>query len=283
MPLIRILSSTTSTRMINRLFRLSTVLLAAAATSLTAQTGGDQLEEQAIEILRLYEQGRTDTAYWLVEPLKRNARFVPAALFVRAQMTPDDRALNLYREVIALEPTGPWADDAAFQLVRRYVAKRDSLGAEAWLSVLASNYPQSPFISQARSLVGRQESWSFTDDRSGDRDDLPDDGRDEEEVAVTDDAESDDSDPEAEETEDPERFSGFALQVGLLPTESAAERHAETMRAAGLQPHVFEKAVDGRSSWAVVVGPYSSIAEAAADKARVVKACGCGAFTVQVD
>ncbi len=264
------------------LFGLVVATMLSSTSPVVAQ-GVDDAEEQALEILRLYEQGRTDTAYWLIEPLKKHARFVPAALFVRAQMTPDDRALNLYREVIALEPGGAWADDAAFQLVRRYVAKRDSIGASSWLTMLSRTFPQTPFLSQARSLVASQSVWSFREEerRAEDRDAADPDARslEEPEVAVEVEVEAD----VAEMNDQPDRFSGYALQVGLLPTEVAADRHAAAMLAAGLTPHVFEKGVDGRNAWAVVVGPYPSKDEAAADKPRVVNACGCGAFTVIVE
>lgn len=268
------------------------LLLVCVPQSLHAQ----QYEEQALEILRLYEDGQTDTAYWLVEPLKRNARFVPAALFVRAQMTPDDRALGLYREVIALEPAGPYADDAAYQLVRRYTAKRDSLAAWTWFGMLERTFPQSPFVAVARELLGTQKVWSFapvvdeeeieaattrtvaTGQGSRPTDDVVPTGS----TARAPESRSD-RDGETTPSESAEEFRGYALQVGLLPTRAAAERRAAELAETGLQTESFEKMVDGRSAWAVVVGPYESREAAGADKARVAKACECGAFTVLVE
>lgn len=271
-------------------------LLPLALFSASAQ----EYEEQALEILRLYEDGQTDTAYWLVEPLKRNARFVPAALFVRAQMTPDDRALGLYREVIALHPVGPYADDAAYQLVRRYTAKRDSLAAWTWLGMLESNFPQSPFIAVARELLASQKVWTFTSaSADGEEMDAQDVGID---VASSGSEEDESEEPAAphidpngsadEDSGEPldetagaesDVFTGYALQVGLLPTKAAAERRAGELREVGLDPDIFEKSVDGRTAWAVVVGPYTTREAAAADKGRVAKACDCGAFTVLVE
>lgn len=276
--------------MINTVKTLLFVLLLTPVIASVADA--QEYEEQALEILRLYEDGQTDTAYWLVEPLKKNARFVPAALFVRAQMTPDDRALGLYREVIALHPTGPYSDDAAYQLVRRYTAKRDSLAAWTWFGMLESNFPQSPFVAVARELLASQKVWSFTASTE-----LESEGEVETggtvDVGETDDVgESDESgDDEEGEVENEVQpteqtdgaFSGYALQVGLLPTRAAAERRAEELKKVGLEPHIFEKSVDGRNAWAVVVGPYTTREQAGADKARVAKACGCGAFTVLVE
>lgn len=262
-------------------------------TSLSAQ----EFEEQAMEILRLYEGGQTDTAYWLVEPLKRNARFVPAALYVRAQMTPDDRALGLYREVVALDPSGAYADDAAYQLVRRYVEKRDSLAAVAWLQMLEKHFPQSPYLAMARNSILTQTTWSFgevmiADEPIEDRDDSPvgtaasgstrPDTNKSKQTNTSKPTPTPNS-PTPSPTPSASEFSGYALQVGLLPTEGAAERRAAEMRQKGLKPLIFEKDVDGRTGFAVVVGPYQSAVEAADDKVRVAAACECGAFTVLVE
>ncbi len=284
----------------NAPLKSSLVLLIVGTCFLTAHLSlvAQEFEEQAMEILRLYEEGQTDTAYWLVEPLKRNARFVPAALYVRAQMTPDDRALGLYREVIALDPTGAYADDAAYQLVRRYVEKRDSLAAIAWLSMLEEHFPQSPYLATARNSILMQTTWSFGEGA------IADDEVEEMDVRsgastqvkgqtsateVVDSTGLDDMAPASSATtsstagSDVDHFSGYALQVGLLPTKAAAERRAQEMRKKGLKPLIFEKDIDGRTGFAVVVGPYESAVKAADDKVRVATACECGAFTVLVE
>jgi len=109
----------------------------------TAQTNP---EDQARTILQLFESGQKDSAYVLLEPLKKTARFVPAVIYVRAEMTPDDRALGLYKELIAMEPASPWAEKASYQLVVRYAEKRDSLAAYLWDGVLRKNYGSSQFV-----------------------------------------------------------------------------------------------------------------------------------------
>ena len=236
----------------------------------TQATVAQNFEQQAMDILKLYEKGQKDTAYWLVEPLKRNARFVPAALYVRAQMTPDDRALNLYREVIALDPEGAWADEAAYQLVRRYVEKRDSLASWTWYNMLKKTYPQSPYVSRALTVLEEVDRWEIA---------LED-----EELADDSGSEGNDVVEESEVVEEEEgAFKGYALQVGLFPTEEGAERRAKELRAKGLTPVVFPKDVNGKTQYAVVVGPYKSREDAAKVKPDIVKACDCGAFTVLVE
>jgi|GEM_PF-1790508 len=129
--------------------------------SAVAQTGH---EEQAKTILQLFESGQKDSAYALLEPLKKSARLEPAVLYVRAQMTPDDRALGLYKEVIAIEPTGAWADRAAFQLVSRYAEKRDSVAAYTWANALKTNYPRSPLVAESEEILKNPGSWRSTGD-----------------------------------------------------------------------------------------------------------------------
>lgn len=123
-------------------------------------------EEQSLAILKLYEsgdKGKRDSAYKLIDRLKadRQARFVPVVLFVRGEMTPDDRSLNLYREVIALDPGGPWADDAAAALARRYATNHDSLAAHMWLGMLQSNYPRSPLVTATQDSISGIKNWSL--------------------------------------------------------------------------------------------------------------------------
>lgn len=127
----------------------------------TAQTTP---EEQARTILGLFEAGQKDSAYALLEPLKKTARFVPAVIYARAQMTPDDRALGLYKELVVLDPEGPYADRALAQLVARYADKRDSLAAHVWVGVLHRDYPKSSLVSGTDSLLAAVKSWRAADD-----------------------------------------------------------------------------------------------------------------------
>ncbi len=125
-------------------------------------------EDQAKTILQLFESGQKDTAYALLEPLKKHARFVPAVIYTRARMTPDDRALALFKEVVAMEPGGRWADQAALQLVSRYVDKRDSLAAYHWTEVLRVNYPRSPLVADAEDLLDGVRIWRSPEEDSAD-------------------------------------------------------------------------------------------------------------------
>ncbi|MCC7439301.1 MAG: SPOR domain-containing protein [Armatimonadetes bacterium] len=148
----------------------TTVMLALLVCLIATNNASAQeaYQEQSLAILKLYEsgdKGKRDSAYKLIDRLKsdRQARFVPVVLFVRGEMTPDDRSLNLYREVIALEPGGAWSDDAAAALVQRYAANRDSLGAHTWLAMLKSNYPRSPLASAMQDSIAGIKDWKLPD------------------------------------------------------------------------------------------------------------------------
>lgn len=281
--------------------------------SFASPASAQDYEKEATEILKLYESGQKDTAYALVEPLKQSARFVPAAIYVRAQMTPDDRALNLYREILALEPNGPWADEAAYQLVRRYIDKRDSLAAWTWFGVLQRMSPQSPYVAGAESAMKDVDKWEL---------EMPEaeEGTAGKDVAAARTGSTGSPGKPASSTSTgassapavkektgektgekssssstssttkgtataagSSDFSGYALQVGLFPTKEAAEKRVKELEAGTLRPKIFPKEVDGKTRYALVVGPYKSLEEANKAKPAVAKACDCGAFAVKVE
>ncbi len=261
----------------------------------TAAARAQSYEQQARTILDLFESGRKDTAYALIEPLKKAAPLVPAVLYTRAQMTPDDRALPLYHELIALAPGGDYADDAAYQLVRRYVEKSDSLAAATWLRMLKTNYPRSPLVQQADRLVGTAfggirrdttlrpsastpQSTSHMAATTPPAAATPSTSRETSTRSGSTDAPSapaDESDADA--------MRGYALQVGLFPTRESAMVRAEELKANGIRAVPLPKTVDGQRSVALVVGPFTSIDAANARKSAVSDACDCQAFIVRVE
>jgi cell division septation protein DedD len=276
--------------MLHRIFRPALlVLLLSFCCTLGVRAQGSY-EERAKAILQMFETGDRDSSYVLIEALKadRNARYVPIVLFTRAQMTPDDRALDLYRELIALEPGGAWADDAVYQLVRRYVDKHDSLGAYTWANVLRVNYPRSPFIPQADDALKMVTDWTT-------------------EMAPTtspatagtprakptgDSMKAAPAKPKATVTSAKEKgkdsgsvgkMKGYALQVVIFPTKSAAETRYHELEKKKLRVYTLPKFVDGKKQYALIVGPYPTIDEANAKKAEVAASCECKAFVVKVE
>jgi hypothetical protein len=251
---------------------LALALLVVAGSIASAQPSYD---ERARAILLLYDTGQKDTAYQLIEPLKREARFVPSVIFTRAQMTPDDRALSLYREIIALEPGGAWADDAAYQLVRRYIEKKDSAAAHIWANVLRTNYPRSPFVAMSDEVLRGVTAWEMNDDPDGPL--LADNSK----VARTPAKPKDETKPA--ETYKKSGMRGFALQVGLFPTKAAAEKRAAQLAKTKVKAVALPKTVDGKKQYALVVGPYKTLEEAGKKKASIATGCDCPAFIVKVE
>jgi hypothetical protein len=250
-------------------------------TSLLAQS----YDEQARIILQLYEQGQKDSAYTLIEPLKRTARFVPSVIYTRAQMTPDDRALGLYKELVALDPGGPWADDALNQLIRRYADKRDSLAASTWMNTLRVNHPRSPFIPDADDLLRNTTGWMAFEPEPADRATTSQPRRETpKKTPPTSDARrTPTTTTTPSETYRASGMRGFALQVGLFPTRKAAEERAAELKKKSLRALPLPKTVDGKKQYALVIGPYKTIEDANKKKGTISTTCACPAFVVRVE
>lgn len=264
------------------LFLVTIFAGALACTSALAQS----YEDQAKTILLLFESGKKDSAYLMIEPLKRSARFVPAVLYTRARMTPDDRALALFKEIIALEPGGPWADKAAYQLVSRYADKGDSLAAFTWADVLRSNYPRSTMIAQSEDLLKGVKSWrAFVETPATD---APPKRRantstDTIRTKTTRTTTNPNEPPlKPRDTYKQSGMKGFALQVGLYPTREKADARAAELKKKNLNAVALPKTVSGRKHYALVVGPYTSIDDASNKKTGVASQCDCQAFIVKV-
>ncbi|MDB5033736.1 MAG: hypothetical protein JWQ98_977 [Chlorobi bacterium] len=275
-----------------------------AGTSAFAQTN---YEEQARSILQIFESGQKDSAYALLEPLKRSARFVPAVLYTRGQMTPDDRALNLYKEVIAIEPGGPWADRAALQLVIRYADKRDSMAAYTWANVLRVNYPRSPLLATADETLKNARGWRLSDEEMADAmaGKKKDDGKKADPKKATP-AKTDPKKTDPAKKVDPKKavdgkgvakvssvtptetytasgMKGYALQVGLYPTRDLAdERSDELKKRNNIHAVALPKLINGKKQYALVIGPYTTIDEANKRKTVISSACNCQTFVVKV-
>ena len=276
-------------------FSLLRWILASSGSALIMTTAlmAQSYEDQARAILQLYEAGQRDSAYTLIEPLKRSARFVPAVIFTRAQMTPDDRALGLFKEIVALEPGGAWADEAVYQLVRRYADKRDSLAAHTWMSSLRVNHPRSPFIPAAEDLLRNTSGWMTAEPDAPER---PTTAAETPKSAPT--STPPKSSPVASSPKRPaptpvattpsetyraSGMRGFALQVGIFPTRKAAEDKAASLKKKNVRALPLPKTVDGKKQYALVVGPYKSIDEANKKKGTIATACDCAAFVVRVE
>lgn len=270
---------------------LITTALAVAVPALRAQTSP---EDHARRILQLFESGQRDSAYAMLEPLKKSARFVPAVLFTRAEMTPDDRALPLYKEVIALQPEGEWAERSAWRLVSRYVDKRDSSASYTWNGVLKNRYPKSPYIAMADDAVGRVKVWAADDipgqpvrdtARTRGRGSSTANGRTTPPVRRDTTVRRTSTTTRRTDTSSAGSSSamrGYALQLGLYPTREAAQARATQMKQKGLTAAALPKRINGERQYAVIVGPYPTIEAATAKKSSVASKCGCTPFVVKV-
>jgi cell division septation protein DedD len=297
-------------------FSILGALYAGVFLTCTAALAQTAPEEQAKVILQLFENGQKDSAYALLEPLKKSARFVPAVIYTRAQMTPDDRALGLYKEIMALDPASPWAEKAAYQLVSRYADKRDSLAAHVWANVLRTNYSRSPLVAGSEKLLGEVTSWRVQEEDVAEasagkrpagkdvagktpkpvvRDAKPvvskttvGDTRVAAKPVVSKPvAAKPVSAKPAETTASPDTYkatgmSGFALQVGVFPSKDLAQARSTELRKRQIHSFALPKPSAGKGYYAVVIGPYATKDEANKKKPVVDRLCGCESYRVEV-
>ncbi|MEE4119398.1 MAG: SPOR domain-containing protein [Paracoccaceae bacterium] len=73
----------------------------------------------------------------------------------------------------------------------------------------------------------------------------------------------------------PQAANGTYIQIGIFSVEANARDAAETMRANGIVPTIYEQQSAGRTFWRVVVGPASSRSDRSA-LLRKVKGLGYG-------
>lgn len=295
-------------------FSILGALYAGVFLTCTAAFAQTTPEEQAKSILLLFEAGQKDTAYALLEPLKQSARFVPAVIYTRAQMTPDDRALNLYKEIIALDPGGPWADKAAYQLINRYAEKRDSLAAYTWAAVLKNNFPNSTLAPESEKLLTNVTDWRMEEEDVADasvgkkpttppvkptqaktppkgsaKTPVKPAGKDTKPVKSTEkpttaksETGKSGNDATPTETFKATGMNGWALQVAVFPTKDLAVSHMEELRKRNIRAFALPKPSAGKGHYAVVIGPYTTKDEANRKKPTVNELCDCKSFLVQV-
>lgn len=264
-----------------RFFTLTAIAAALTAavlpTAMKAQGGYD---EQAQAILRLFESGRKDTAYALIDTLKKVARFSPAVLYTRAQMTSDDRALGLYKELIALEPQGRYADKAALELVQRYIDKHDSLASYTWLTVLKDHYPVSPLINQADKAFRDVKSWKSPADSGTPAKTIRKHGSAAKDTTKT----TGKHTPRPKPPVSPPALTGYALQLTLYSTKEKAEARArQLVTEKKVRAVALPKPNGAVMQYAVVVGPYKTLKGALADKSRIKKLCGTDPLPVKIE
>ena len=274
---------------IEKLIILFTIILSISTLNkLSAQN----YDNDCKTILKLYESGKKDSAYVLIEPLKKKAPYSVSVLYTRAQMTPDARAISLYERIIALEPNGTFTERALYQLVRRHTENKDSLSAFTWLGLLKERFPSSANLKAAESAINSIVSWkgdlalpiknAKPDVNLGTTSQTPNTDK----AITTADKKETKPNTDTKEVKSKKDFiTGIALQLGVFPSKDLAEKAMDKVMEQfhDLRLEVLPKLEKGKKMYALITGPYKTIDLAKKSALALTGACNCKPFPVNVE
>jgi sporulation related protein len=278
------------------------LLLLALAGPLSAQT-----DPRLQDAVRLAQEGQGDSARTMVTRIlaatPASDSLYPQVLYTFGLIAADVDERRRHMSRIAIEyANSPWADDALLQLGYLDYASSNPAGAARQFDLLKSDYPDSPLIAPASYWAARAYfdlrrtgeacAWVATGiERVGDdvetrnqltwyqgrcaaaaRDSAKADSA--RAVAATPAAPT--SAPPPPPAPGPTR-KGFAVQVGAVNTQAAADKLVGDLRAAKLTGYV----VKDRGMFKVRVGPYPDRTAAQAVLPNVRRAVGGSPFIVQ--
>lgn len=276
--------------------------------SMSQSSFSQTYENECKTILKLFESGKKDSAYSLIEPLKKKAPYSANVLYTRAQMTPDARAIGLYERIIALEPNGSFTERALYQLVRRHVENRDSLAASTWLAALRERFPNSANLKAAETSYNSVTSWkpelalptksakpeqnssssqgSNLANNTTANNSKPDALITKTTTTPNPDTKPTNSNKNEENKKNKKDFiTGIALQLGVFPTKEGANNALDKVQETypDLRMEALPKMVDGKKMYALITGPYKSIDAAKKSAMALSGACNCKPFPVNVE
>jgi hypothetical protein len=143
-------------------------ILLLVATPVAAQEHGMPSSPRFVEIVRLAQDGRADSARstigGILTALRPTDADYPEALYTAATIASSgDEARLLFSRVVVEHPRSAWADKALLRLAQLDFGTGDTEGAMHRVRRLMADYPQSPVLSQAaywgaRAAFERQEN-----------------------------------------------------------------------------------------------------------------------------
>lgn len=100
--------------------------------------------------------------------LKSYSAFLPAERLYKEgerclENNDPHRAYLIFREVVRDHPTSEYADDAHFLIAHYYLQQKDFFQAEKEFLILINNYPDSPFVKDAREYFSKMRSRFLED------------------------------------------------------------------------------------------------------------------------
>ncbi|MFP4526960.1 MAG: SPOR domain-containing protein [Candidatus Kapaibacterium sp.] len=198
-------------------------------------------------------------------------------------------AMEKYEKIVRNHPESQWADDAMWRIVQFHAVAGDTTTAKSELEEFRAKYPSSEYLAPAtdvvRSAIGLARSGkgkAFTPPVVAESrpagtvptpEELP------EPETMSEPEPRNDTMPVPEEAE-PVReeiaeAESYGLQVGIYSSRDAATQEMKKYLRQRMYTEVREKEVDGEIMYAVVIGNYSTLESAHANKKIVKQQCGC--------
>lgn len=229
------------------------------------------------EFLQQYSQGRmAEVRTALPDLLVEYPTDAGVKLLLAVVLEDADKALEIYKEIIAKSPESPWADDAYWRLVQYYGVKGDIDKAEFELANFRKRYPTSEFLLTATDVV--RTCRSFTNSIEKKLKAVEKKSAEAEKAGQK----PEGSNQKKENSAGDSKQSGsYGLQVGVFGTLEKAEIEKERFMANRLRTTIEEKLVEGKKMFAVVIGNYSSMDAAEAAKQIIQQQCNCNPVIYQ--
>lgn len=284
----------------NRSHPMRSILLSILAAASVATPAAGQDDSRLRDALRLAQEGASDSARGIVTRLlaatPATDSLYPQILYTMGLVSRSVEEMRRNYARVAVEHTNsPWADDAIYRLGLLDYAAGDQAGAIRQFERVRSDYPDSPLLSLAAEWAARalfeqrkpQDACAWLTqgiENAGDDVELRNrldflNGR-----CATGAAPPTAAAPEAPAPPPPTttppsapQRTGFAVQVGAVNTQPAADRVASNLKAAGFTAYVVRDA----GLFKVRAGPYPDRAAAQQAAEQIRRKVGGSPFIVK--
>ncbi len=272
-----------------RIFASLLVLMLLAAATANAQT------EQVRKLLKQLAAGKTEEVRKQLPDLLSNYPNHPGVLYLNAAAMDDaKKALDIYDKIIRSHSDSEWADDAYWRIIQYYAIAGNIKMAEKELDAFRKKYPNSDFLSPATDVVATTKKINGKHKAATSKDEVASKTADKKEAKAEakKNGKNGKADKKTAAKEDKKKKGKqaaaddgqkkvYGLQIGVFRSSEAAKDEKDKYKSKGVAVEIREKEIGGEKMWSVVVGNYSSEANAEKAKAEVQKACDCSPIIIK--
>ena len=271
-----------------RIFASLIVLLLMASVLANAQT------EQVRKLLKQLAAGKTEEVRKQLPDLLSNYPNHPGVMYLNAAAMDDaKKALDVYDKIIRSHSDSEWADDAYWRIIQYYAIAGNIKMAEKELDAFRKKYPNSDFLSPAIDVVattkkinGKHKATTSKDEvaaKPAEKKEAKAEAKKNSKNGKTDkkSAKEDKKQKNKQAAANDGQKKVYGLQVGVFRSSEAAKEEKDKYKSKGVAVEIREKEIGGEKMWSIVVGNYSSEANAEKAKAEVQKACDCSPIVIK--